>query len=725
MVIEPESSITGSIRYRARRDLQLTLVSDGKENRRFNLLDPVTRQSYRIGLLERTLLELFDGRRTLSQVQQILRSEPDFKGLHDSQLIELIARLQRSGLITSTEPTTHSTRPVERSSRLSSLVVWQIRGFEPDAFLNNLAPHTNLLFSKLACKVWMCSAVFTLGLVLLDFPRLLSQATNWNWIVQPAQGTTLFVVFLATRAIHELGHALVCKRHGVRCPDIGLFVILGAPCVYCDVSESWKLPSRWQRMAVAAAGMYVEIIVATLAAWVWMLTLDGNVNLLALQTMFVCSVSTLLINANPLMRFDGYYIISDLLNDPNLRARADAIATGHLFRWMLGKRLVNESKACFSWPNLGLLVFSWAGWFYRAAMSLAMAALLVSLYEYWNLAWLGRIIAIVILFSWWGVPSMKFAQEIVRTAQQTRTGWRLAFVSAALVAAIALIPIPRREFATGWVQPVKLQGVYVSRAGRLAEQLVQELTQVEVQQPLFRMSSLEVEREAIRLQGAEEVAQIQLATYRQTSLHQDTKSIDLAPYEAILQTAREQSERATHEVRQMTLRAPCSGRLLVMPANDARGPDSDFKGPIQDWDSPNQIGRLVPQGTMLAAVCSDERLAIVPLRDQQLEWIATGTRVRLCSATDSSSVFDSAVQAVVSLREIDATWRLMHELQTSGDDQATARRTDATYAALVPLPEDTSAVVGASVSATFVAPAQSLATIGQRWLKQNLRWLAD
>ncbi len=94
--------------------------------------------------------------------------------------------------------------------------------------------------------------------VLLEFQRLETQATAWQWILHPVQGGSLFIIFLVTRALHELGHALVCKRHGVRCPDIGLFVILGAPCVYCDVSESWQLPNRWQRAAVAAAGMYVN-----------------------------------------------------------------------------------------------------------------------------------------------------------------------------------------------------------------------------------------------------------------------------------------------------------------------------------------------------------------------------------------------------------------------------------------------------------------------------------
>ena len=178
--------------------------------------------------------------------------------------------------------------------------------------------------------------------------------------MHPVQGSTLFAIFLFTRGLHELGHALVCKRHGVRCPDIGLFIVLGAPCVYCDVSESWQLPNRWQRAAVAAAGMYVELIAATLAAWVWMLTIDGPTNTVALQTMIVCSISTVLINANPLMRFDGYYILSDILDESNLRNRADNIAEARLYRWILGRTAMPITKTEYNVYGHVLCMFSCA-----------------------------------------------------------------------------------------------------------------------------------------------------------------------------------------------------------------------------------------------------------------------------------------------------------------------------------------------------------------------------
>ena len=174
-------------------------------------------------------------------------------------------------------------------------------------------------------------------LVLADFERLIDQAHLWQWIIKPSSGSALFVIFVVTRAIHELGHALILTRFGGRSPDIGVIFMLGAPCVYCDVTESWRLPHAWQRAAVAAGGMLAESMVATLAAVVWLMTVEGAVNTLALQTMVVCSISTWLVNANPLMRFDGYYILSDWCDEPNLRLRADECAMRWLKRLVLGR----------------------------------------------------------------------------------------------------------------------------------------------------------------------------------------------------------------------------------------------------------------------------------------------------------------------------------------------------------------------------------------------------
>jgi len=737
----------------------------------FNVLDPLTRQSFRVGELERAVLGTLRQRQTFGATLKSIRRKPEFAAVSEPQLLAVIEQLERCGLVRTAEnniarasPYRVSPLPSQQTyskskaaqkaqTSLSGFVVWQLRGLQPDAWLATIAPHGNALFSHMAVRWWMVAILFTFCGVVLEFPRLASQSTSWQWVVHPVQGSALFAVFIVTRALHELGHAIVCKRHGIRCPDIGLFLILGAPCVYCDVSESWQLPSRWQRAAVAAAGMYVELIVATLAAWVWMLTIDGPVNTLALQTMFVCSVSTFLINANPLMRFDGYYILSDILDESNLRGRADALSETWLVGWVLGRKAVSRKSMQASFSDAAgskqvyeslLCGFSWLGWVYRAGLSLAIAGLLVTLYEAWNIAWVGRTVAVLILISWWGVPSVKLAKNLLQVAGRTKTRWRLACVSLALLGCICLLPVPYRQFASGWVQPAELQGVFVTTGGTLQlsdkisdersdrlsaseERLPASGDNVERNDKLFVLHDPHTLLAKVRAEGIVQRAQARVDAQRRL------QSDELLTSLSTLENAKEMARLAELELSKLQLLAPQSGRLLVMPAAQTTGPWSVTTETLrQAWDQPTQNGRYVPAGTMLAAVCDDRWMAIIPLNDQQLEWIAEGTEVRVRCEHRPSEVHVCEVLDIVNLHDTAPAARLLNSDLTQasgGSPEGTAANsngsTAANSAARIRLPAGIQVPSGGRVEAAFIAPSQTVASLGNRWLQQNLRWLSD
>lgn len=729
-----------SMQFSARRDLRIHARSDNKLAIHFNVLDPLTRQSYRIGELERALLNSLSGTNTLAQVLKSLRQERQYETLDEQHFLLTVEQLQRNGLIRSTHTLSsrglaqqrqRSVATARVQSWLASFVSWQLRGLQPDAWLAKLAPHTHSIFSRVAVAFWLITAAVTCLGVLFEFPRLAAQASAWQWIVHPVQGSALFAVFLLTRGLHELGHAIVCKRHGVRCPDIGLFVVLGAPCVYCDVSESWQLPSRWQRASVAAAGMYVELIVATLAAWVWMLTIDGPANTVALQTMFVCSVSTVLINANPLMRFDGYYILSDILDESNLRGRADALADARLYRWILGRSAELSNLAGGAYENL-LCLFSWLGWVYRACLSLAIAGLLVSIYESWNIAWIGRTIAALILISWWGIPSVKLAKNLIHMAEKTKKRWRLALVTTVFVGLVALVPIPYRQFGSGWVQPESMRGVYAPATGILqySEELPDSGDAVEADRLLFSLYDAEAVQEVIRAREMSERAGVDFMS------HQESQSHDTESYRVAFENAQKRWHEATEELRKRELRSPLPGRFLALAATPPAGPWSLAADALQySWDSATQAGRLIPKGTMLGAVCGSQMVAVIPLSDAQLEWVFSGTEVRLRCVERPSEVYRCKVDQVVTLQDASAAWRLMNGDMTEGlpttanagasNTGQVPNKAAAAYAAQLVLPTGIEFCVGAKVDGVFIAPSQTCGSICTRWLKQNLRWLAD
>ncbi len=707
-------------RLRRRHDLMFQQTGTG----RWNVLDPITRQSYRIGLVEHWLLTRADGKLPVPALIGQLRHEMPSVLLSDEQLFNLVRVFHRNGLMwTKSMACESSSRAGSLESWLGSVVVWQIRGIQPDAWLARLAPHTDLLFSFKSVQLWLGMIAFTLALVLLEFNRLCEQTTSLGWILQPAAGGMLFLVFIATRAVHELGHALVCKRFGVRCPDIGLFLILGAPCVYCDVSESWQLPGRWQRAAVAAAGMYVELVVACLAAWVWLSTVDGAANTLALQTMLVCSVSTLVINANPLMRFDGYHILADWFDEVNLRGKADAVAWSGL-RWLVLGIPVDIGERA-SGRRFLLQAFSLAGWGYRAVLSIAIATVLISIYGSWNLPWIGRFLGAAILVSWWVVPMVKAMSDLYRLATQTGRRWRLAICSGLLVPVIGLLPLPSRTTTSGWLQPSRFRGVYAGTEATLVACSASDGQLVIAGEQLFQLHNSDVSMRLVRCQQAKKTAEIRLdANRRRLEMH--GQDIEVQHYVTALEQATSWQAGAQEALEQLKVCSPMSGRLLAMPADSPASIHAESQ-PVHEgslpvhWCESQQLGRLVPSGQLLASVCSEERIAVLPLTEQQLSGIAVGCKVRLCLDASHSVLAKCQVESIVQLDELASPWQTAPDVASAAAELPTSAR----FAAVVKVPSHLPTRPGTTVQAVFVSASTTMAATAARWLKANLRPFAD
>ena len=147
----------------------------------------------------------------------------------------------------------------------------------------------------------------------------------------------LWVILIGVKVVHEFGHALMCKHYGGEVHDLGAMFIILTPFLFCDATDSWMFQNKWHKITVNLAGILVELILAALAVLVWVVSPPGLMNQLAFNAMVVCSVSTIFFNANPLMKFDGYYVLADLLEIPNLRDRASQQVTGFLTKLVTGR----------------------------------------------------------------------------------------------------------------------------------------------------------------------------------------------------------------------------------------------------------------------------------------------------------------------------------------------------------------------------------------------------
>lgn len=714
-------------RYFARTDLQFTPIANSRAEDElassWNVLDPLTRQSYRIGQIEYWLLTRARDNLTLQQLFHRLHEEHPEIQFSDGELLQLVSNFHQKGLLRTEggHRAIDSDRAGWVQRIVGKLVVIQIRGLRPDRWLKSIAPYFDPVFSNAAVAVWITLSVLTASCVGLEFQRLAIQFVSWDWLTNPMNGGMLLAVFIGTRAVHELGHAIVCTRFGVRCPDIGVFLILGAPCVYCDVSESWQLPRRLHRAAVAAAGMYVELIVATIAAWIWLATIEGPANTLALQVMFVCSISTIAINANPLMRFDGYYILADLLDEVNLRSKADRILGNYVRRLVLGPQTLelqtqNPQKQL---RTQGFAVFSLAGWIYRATLSIAISTALIAIYSNWNLLWIGRILATVVLVSWWGVPFMNLLKNLITEAHRQRRRLRPAVFASVTLAIVALLPIPSRRFASGWLQPVSVQGVFAGTTARLRNCRVQDGQRVEQGDALFRLQSVDLVNRVVARQAAAQRTEIRYSSARrQRDMYEE--DVDLSSIQTELNAMNKLATSASEELQSLLITAPVGGKMIAQVASAPAGPLSVPSVGNATWCERAQIGRVVPEGTLLATICAKEFLAVVPLSEQQLSCVVAGTEVRLRLASAEAQVVQGTVSAIVQLDEVSS-------ISHNNLSEQINRESQHGYAAIIHLPTEhsLSVLTGASVEAVFVAKAETLWEIASSWAIANLRFLAN
>ena len=292
--------------------------------------DPIALKYYRFEEEEFAILQMLDGRASLEEIQHRFEQQFAPQRIMLQELHQLLGMLHRSALVVSDAPgqgpqlvQRHRERSRrERLAAAGNVLCIRFRGIDPDRSLAWLNRRLGWLFSWPCMSLCLVLALGALLLVTVQFDVFRAKLPAFHEFFGMKNWLWLAVILAITKVIHEFGHGLSCKRFGGECHEMGLMLLVLTPCLYCNVSDSWMLPSKWRRAAIGAAGMYVEIVMASACTFLWWFTQPGLLHFLCLNVMFVCSVSTLLFNANPLLRFDGYYILADVIEIPNLRQKS-------------------------------------------------------------------------------------------------------------------------------------------------------------------------------------------------------------------------------------------------------------------------------------------------------------------------------------------------------------------------------------------------------------------
>lgn len=464
----------------------------------FVLENPFTNEFYRMRPAAYEFVARLDGVRTVGEVwQECLDRSPDDAPGQES-VIQMLSQLYLFNLLhydTASDVSALFSRQKKREqrefrSRLLNIMFMRFPLLDPDRFLVRTMPTLGRLISPVGALLWLVVVGLGLKTVADHFPALKEQGQS---VLTPGNLPLLYLGLILIKTLHEFGHAYFCRKFGGEVHSMGVMLMIFTPVPYVDATSSWGFRERWKRVMVGLAGMIVELFVASIAAMIWARTATGVVHNLAYNMMFVASVSTVVFNINPLLRFDGYYILSDLVGIPNLTQRAGRQLRYFCERYLFGLKK-EQSPATKRGEAVWLSVFGVVSGVYRLFV---FGGILLAIGDHFFL--IGLVMAAACFISWVTVPAIRFVRYLASEPRLERQRTRAIAVSSAifLVALILLqvVPFPSRFRAPGVVQATTWSEVITGANGQVAELLVAPGSQVKIGQPLVRLVNPEIDLE--------------------------------------------------------------------------------------------------------------------------------------------------------------------------------------------------------------------------------------
>lgn len=335
--------------------------------------------------------------------------------------------------------------------------------FAPEPMLDRLSPWLAVFYTRTYFVIIALIGVLGVYLASHEWDRLLATLPE----LFSLQAGALFAVSLAVvKSLHELGHAATAVRYGCRVPSMGLCFMVMVPMLYTDVSDAWRLQSRRQRLAIDAAGIVVEMCIACVATLVWVLLPEGPAKSIAAALATTSLIMSLGLNLNPFMRFDGYYILSDLLGVDNLQPRAFALGRWKLREWLFGLGASPPERFV---PRMmtGLIAYAWAVWLYRLVVFTGIAVLVYTMaFKLLGLALFAvEIVFFIALPIWRELREWSKMRDVIVSRRRVLV---TASIFVVLIAAM-FVPWSTRIHAPAILEDREQAQLYPKRASAIAE----------------------------------------------------------------------------------------------------------------------------------------------------------------------------------------------------------------------------------------------------------------
>ena len=567
----------------------------------------------------RLLLAAMDGQRSVQDLWTLgVRRLADDAPTQD-EVIGLLGQLHGADLLMTDVPPDalelfdrgQREKSAKRRRSWANPMAMRIPLWDPGAFLDRHAAWWPRLWGRGAALVWLLVVLPALLLLPAHWPELTGNLSDQ--VLQAENLLLIGLIFPLIKALHEMGHATATRAAGGEVHDMGVMLLVLMPVPYVDASAANVLRSRWARARIGAAGMLVELFIAALAFYCWLLVEPGLVRALCFNLMLVAGVSTLVFNGNPLLRYDAYYILADLAELPNLAAQS-ARYWGYLIKRRFLRLRDQVSPAttpseCWWFGLYGILSA-----IYRVFVTLAIALFIGTQFFF-----IGVVLALWAVVMMVGAPLVKSLKALAAVPQTqerpVKVYGALAATAGALVLVVALVPLPARTQAEGVVWLPEQSLVRAGAPGFLRTLEAAPGSRVTAGMPIAHSVDPALD------------AQVQLSQARVAELeamHAAEFVIDRAQAEMVmeqLQHERSILERARQRARGLQVAAASEGRFVVARATDLPG-------------------RYLRQGELIGYVIGNEPPVVRVVLDQaSVEAVARHTRsveMRLAGALDQA-----------------------------------------------------------------------------------------
>ena len=686
--------------------------------------DPVSLRFYLFGSDEQFVLRRLDGTCSMRQIIEDFKRNRAPKRLTFERLQSFIAVLHRNGLACSDAPqqgqilleraAEHRNR--ERSTGWLNLLAVRLPGFNPNKALDWLYARAHWVFSNWCVICAALIAAYAILLLLSNWKALQLQIPRVENFLSAGHLCWLAIAVAISKCLHELGHGLACRHFGARCHEFGVMFLVGIPCLYCNVTDAWMLRNKAQRMAISAAGIVVELFLASLAVIAWRYTEAGTFNSICLYIMLVCGVSTFVFNGNPLLKYDGYYILSDLVGMPNLwqesRRKVNDLITGMLTNTSQSR--INASEGSFP-----LIAYAVSSTVYRVCLT---CGILIFLYRALYpkgmdlLVWILVTSLVMQQIFFWSVPVTRWwrSPDSMKQLNKPRSA-AVAVIFLALVAAASLLPLPTRVSAPVTLQLRGAANVFVTTPG-FVSRAIGTGERVEQGQTLATLTNREIQDQRMVTAGDLVRSRARVRTL-QLRLTNDTQvASHLAVANEILSDVTEQLRLRDEELQALEIKAPRSGVIFLPPEVrqfDSEGQDlPQWTGTPLDVDN---IGCYLERGTLLCVVGDPKRFeAIVLVDEADISYVRLGDTAEIMLEYNTERRLQGHVIEIAEVNAESVPSELAGELQgahTTGADASKPVRT--LYQARVELADiDIPLLIGAHGTAKiFVAPQTAAAKI--------------